>query len=36
MANYDGSDRRELITDDLPHIFGFALLGDYVYASNAI
>ncbi|OXA50506.1 Low-density lipoprotein receptor-related protein 6 [Folsomia candida] len=31
MANYDGSDRRELITDDLPHIFGFALLGDYVY-----
>ena len=31
MANYDGRNRRELITQDLPHTFGFSLLGDYVY-----
>lgn len=27
----DGSDRRELIGDNLNHIFGLSLLGDYLY-----
>lgn len=27
----DGSGRRLLVEDKLPHIFGFTLLGDYVY-----
>ena len=27
----DGSDRREVITENLPHLFGFSLLGDYLY-----
>nr|AVT42511.1 Wnt co-receptor arrow [Lithobius atkinsoni] len=31
VANMDGSDRRELVSDNLPHIFGFSLLGDYIY-----
>ncbi|XP_071956512.1 low-density lipoprotein receptor-related protein 6-like [Antedon mediterranea] len=31
-ANLDGSDRKILVDDsDTPHIFGFSLLGDYVY-----
>lgn len=31
MANMDGTGRRVLISDDLPHVFGFSLLGDYLY-----
>ncbi|KAG7267428.1 hypothetical protein CRUP_021333 [Coryphaenoides rupestris] len=31
MMNMDGSGRRELVEDKLPHIFGFTLLGDYIY-----
>ena len=27
----DGSDRTELVNEDLPHIFGFSVLGDYIY-----
>lgn len=27
----DGTGRRILVEDKLPHIFGFTLLGDYVY-----
>lgn len=27
VSNLDGSDRRELVSDHLPHIFGFSLLG---------
>lgn len=29
--NVDGTMRRTLIEDKLPHIFGFTLLGDYIY-----
>lgn len=29
--NTDGTSRRVLVEDKLPHIFGFTLLGDYVY-----
>uniref|UniRef100_A0A4W3J291 Low-density lipoprotein receptor-related protein n=1 Tax=Callorhinchus milii TaxID=7868 RepID=A0A4W3J291_CALMI len=31
VINVDGTDRRTLVEDKLPHIFGFTLLGDYVY-----
>jgi hypothetical protein len=31
MANFDGTDRRAIITDNLPHVFGLTLLGDYLY-----
>ncbi|KAM9468136.1 low-density lipoprotein receptor-related protein 6 [Clarias gariepinus] len=31
MMNMDGTGRRILVEDKLPHIFGFTLLGDYVY-----
>lgn len=31
MMNMNGTGRRILIEDKLPHIFGFTLLGDYVY-----
>ncbi|PNF27659.1 hypothetical protein B7P43_G15338 [Cryptotermes secundus] len=27
----DGKDRREVISDNLPHLFGLSLLGDYLY-----
>lgn len=27
----DGSNRQILLEDNLPHIFGFTLLGDYIY-----
>ncbi len=30
-AAADGSDRRVLIRDQLPHPFGFTILGDYIY-----
>lgn len=30
-ARLDGSDRRVLLDDQLPHVFGFTLLGEYVY-----
>lgn len=29
--NMDGTSRRVLVEDKLPHIFGFTLLGDYIY-----
>lgn len=29
--NMDGTGRRVLVEDKLPHIFGFTLLGDYIY-----
>uniref|UniRef100_A0A672NM77 Low-density lipoprotein receptor-related protein 6-like n=1 Tax=Sinocyclocheilus grahami TaxID=75366 RepID=A0A672NM77_SINGR len=31
VMQMDGSGRRGLVNDNLPHIFGFALLGDYIY-----
>uniref|UniRef100_A0A673HW27 EGF-like domain-containing protein n=1 Tax=Sinocyclocheilus rhinocerous TaxID=307959 RepID=A0A673HW27_9TELE len=31
VMQMDGSGRRVLVDDNLPHIFGFALLGDYIY-----
>ncbi|XP_043921911.1 low-density lipoprotein receptor-related protein 5 [Protopterus annectens] len=31
VINVDGTDRRTLLEDKLPHIFGFTLLGDYIY-----
>ncbi|KAG8179495.1 hypothetical protein JTE90_027207 [Oedothorax gibbosus] len=31
VSNLDGSDRRELVSDQLPHIFGFSLHGPYIY-----
>ncbi|XP_048829271.1 LOW QUALITY PROTEIN: low-density lipoprotein receptor-related protein 5 [Brienomyrus brachyistius] len=31
VINTDGTGRRTLLEDKLPHIFGFTLLGDYVY-----
>ncbi|XP_068117072.1 low-density lipoprotein receptor-related protein 5 [Hyperolius riggenbachi] len=31
VMNVDGSMRKTLLEDKLPHIFGFTLLGDYVY-----
>ncbi|KAK2832496.1 hypothetical protein Q7C36_015958 [Tachysurus vachellii] len=31
MMNMDGTGRKILVEDKLPHIFGFTLLGDYVY-----
>ena len=31
VANLDGSDRKVLIQEDLPHPFGLTLLGDYIY-----
>ena len=27
----NGGDRREVISDNLPHLFGLSLLGDYLY-----
>lgn len=30
----DGSNRATLLDDKLPHIFGFTLLGDYIYWSD--
>lgn len=31
MINVDGTGRRTLLEDKLPHIFGFTLLGDFIY-----
>uniref|UniRef100_A0A8C2PY60 Low density lipoprotein receptor-related protein 6 n=1 Tax=Cyprinus carpio TaxID=7962 RepID=A0A8C2PY60_CYPCA len=31
VMEMDGSGRRVLVDDNLPHIFGFTLLGDYIY-----
>lgn len=31
MIDVDGSNRVTLLEDKLPHIFGFTLLGDYIY-----
>jgi len=31
MVNFDGTDRRALITDNLPHVFGLTLSGEYLY-----
>ncbi|KAF7245366.1 Low-density lipoprotein receptor-related protein 5 [Varanus komodoensis] len=31
VINMDGTMRKTLIEDKLPHIFGFTLLGDYIY-----
>lgn len=31
MINVDGTKRRTLLEDKLPHIFGFTLLGDFIY-----
>ncbi|XP_033004136.1 low-density lipoprotein receptor-related protein 6 isoform X2 [Lacerta agilis] len=31
VMNTDGTSRRVLVEDKLPHIFGFTLLGDYIY-----
>uniref|UniRef100_A0AAY5EKD9 Low density lipoprotein receptor-related protein 5 n=1 Tax=Electrophorus electricus TaxID=8005 RepID=A0AAY5EKD9_ELEEL len=34
VINMDGSSRTTLLEDKLPHIFGFTLLGDYIYWSD--
>uniref|UniRef100_A0AAY4EDX3 EGF-like domain-containing protein n=1 Tax=Denticeps clupeoides TaxID=299321 RepID=A0AAY4EDX3_9TELE len=34
LMNMDGSGRRILVEDKLPHIFGFTLLGDWIYWSD--
>ncbi|XP_005110515.1 low-density lipoprotein receptor-related protein 6 isoform X2 [Aplysia californica] len=31
VSDLDGRNRRKLVTERLPHIFGFSLLGDYIY-----
>lgn len=31
VINVDGTNRQTLLEDKLPHIFGFTLLGDYIY-----
>lgn len=31
VANFNGEDRREVISDNLPHPFGLSLLGNYLY-----
>ncbi|XP_012580569.1 PREDICTED: low-density lipoprotein receptor-related protein 5 [Condylura cristata] len=31
VIDIDGSERRTLLEDKLPHIFGFTLLGDFIY-----
>ena len=31
VANMDGSDRRVVLSESLPHVFGLSLLGDYLY-----
>lgn len=31
VMEMDGSGRRVLVQENLPHIFGFSLLGDYIY-----
>uniref|UniRef100_A0A224X518 Putative nidogen n=1 Tax=Panstrongylus lignarius TaxID=156445 RepID=A0A224X518_9HEMI len=31
VINYDGTDRREVVTHNLPHVFGLTLSGDYLY-----
>lgn len=31
VINVDGTKRRMLLEDKLPHIFGFTLLGDFIY-----
>uniref|UniRef100_A0A8D0BMN3 Low-density lipoprotein receptor-related protein n=1 Tax=Salvator merianae TaxID=96440 RepID=A0A8D0BMN3_SALMN len=31
VMNTDGTNRRVLVEDKLPHIFGFTLLGDFIY-----
>lgn len=31
VMNMDGTGRRVLVEDKLPHIFGFTLLGDFIY-----
>ncbi|CAL8117209.1 unnamed protein product [Orchesella dallaii] len=31
VCGYDGSGRRTVLQDDLPHIFGIALLGEHIY-----
>ncbi|XP_005988070.1 low-density lipoprotein receptor-related protein 5 isoform X2 [Latimeria chalumnae] len=31
VINTDGTERKTLLEDKLPHIFGFTLLGDYIY-----
>lgn len=31
MASLDGTERRVVLDDRLPHVFGFSLLGDHLY-----
>uniref|UniRef100_A0A182YL08 EGF-like domain-containing protein n=1 Tax=Anopheles stephensi TaxID=30069 RepID=A0A182YL08_ANOST len=31
VANMDGSGRNTILSDNLPHVFGLSLLGDYLY-----
>jgi low density lipoprotein receptor-related protein 5/6 len=31
VTNMDGSDRRVILSENLPHVFGLSLLGDYLY-----
>lgn len=31
VINIDGTERQTLLEDKLPHIFGFTLLGDFIY-----
>ncbi|KAF6200224.1 hypothetical protein GE061_006527 [Apolygus lucorum] len=31
VVSYDGTDRKEIITNNIPHLFGISLSGDYLY-----
>lgn len=31
MIDADGGNRQTLLDDNLPHLFGFTLLGDFIY-----
>ncbi|XP_054165416.1 low-density lipoprotein receptor-related protein 6-like [Oppia nitens] len=33
-SNFDGSERKIIVSDQIPHVFGFTLLNDYVYWSD--
>ncbi|KAL1122539.1 hypothetical protein AAG570_002869, partial [Ranatra chinensis] len=34
VINYDGTNRKEVVTDNIQHTFGLTLLGDYLYWSD--
>ena len=34
VMKYDGTGRKTIIDNDIPHIFGFSIIGDYIYWSD--